>query len=157
MLFGKKPTPENNQGRAIPIPIPVKIKDPDFLRILESGDAEDFFAQSKAFRETCLELIYDYWRLSKVLSKQPDIINSPDISEAMQRFLDTLKKHGFLVKDMTGNNYNEGLVVDVIHVEKTRDEQIKTAIISETIRPAILFNNRQIQKSEVVVTKPVED
>lgn len=156
MLFGKKPTPKNNQGLAIPIPIPVRIKDPDFLRILESGDAEDFFAQSKVFRETCLELINDHWRLSKAISKHSDIINSPDISEAMQRFVDTLKKHGFLVKDMTGNNIG-GLVVDVIHVEKTRDEQIKTAVISETIRPAILFNDRQIQKSEVVVTKPAED
>ena len=136
----------------ISVPLAIKIKDPELLKLLQHGNAEELIGNYQTFKAASLELIFDFWRLTKIINKSGNA--NADISDAVERFGDTLKKQGIEVKDMTGSAFNEGLVVDVIHVDKTNDENIKNAFISETIRPAIYLNGQLIQKSEVVVTKP---
>ena len=153
-MFKNKPNDQDFQNRGIPIPIAIKIKDPELIRILQTEDADQLLSNFKTFRDSCTDLIFDYWRLSKTISKLRNAEDLAVVSDALERFRDTLKKQGFEVKDMIGNSYNDGLIVDVIHVEEVNDPKVKAAFISETIRPAIYLNNRLIQKSEVVVTKP---
>ncbi len=134
-------------------PVQIHIKDPELLNILKSDEADFLLENYKIFKGSCFDLIYDFWRLSKVVSKLENKHDISFLTDALDRFCDTLKKHGLEVRDLTGSAYNDGMIVDVIHVEQISSSTTVSPYISETIRPAIYLNKRLVLKSEVVVTR----
>ncbi len=138
----------------IPMPITIKVVDPEMLKLLGTADGKSLLEQYAGFRKTIIELIVDYWRITKMISKSPTDIMPPEIREQLLRFEDTIKKNNFEIKDMTNKPYNEGMVVDVIHFEKSADVALTASIISETLRPTIYFKGQVIEKGEIIVTEP---
>lgn len=70
----------------------------------------------------------------------------------IEAILESLKSIGIQVEDKTGALYDAGMDLSVISFEPTPGlikEEIK-----ETIKPTIYFNNRSIQKGEVIVGIP---
>ena len=116
--------------------------------------SKESLEEMKTYMDTCIELIIDFWKVSKTMAKLPE---SPELSalrEDMQRFSDSLKKNGFVIDDLTGKTYNEGLSVRPIHFEKAKEGELAEPVIAETIRPIIYLKGRVIEHGEVIVKEP---
>lgn len=137
----------------IPMPLAISV-DYEMLKLLGSVDGKSVLEQFNGFRKTVIELIVDYWRITKMISRSATDIIPSEIREQLMRFEDTMKKNNFEIKDMTNKPYSEGMVVDVIHFEKSADPTFNAPIISETLRPTIYFKGQVIEKGEIIVTEP---
>jgi hypothetical protein len=62
------------------------------------------------------------------------------------KFLD---KYSIEIIDHTGEKYNEGMNVDVLSFEK--DENVKIAIIKETVEPSISCKDHIVKRGKVIV------
>lgn len=155
-MFSKKPKMKAGPfhgEEVVPMPITIRV-DYEMLKLLGSVDGKSFLEQFNAFRKTIIELIVDYWRITKMMSRATADTLPLEIREQLMRFEDTMKKNNFEIKDMTNKPYSEGMVVDVIHFEKSSDASLGSPTISETLRPTIYFKGQVIEKGEIIVTEP---
>jgi hypothetical protein len=102
--------------------------------------------------ESLSELAVELWRLEKRLTKAGEKL-SEDENKAFQNSLVKLRryleKNDIAVIDYTGQNYNEGLNLDILSMEKAPD--IKQSIIHETHEPAVTHKGILIKKAKVIV------
>lgn len=116
--------------------------------------SKESLEEMKTYVDTCVELIIDFWKVSKTMAKLPESQELSGLREDMHRFSDSLKKNGFVIDDLTGKTYNEGLSVHPIHFETAKEGELAEPVISETIRPVIYLKGRVIERGEVIVREP---
>ena len=99
-----------------------------------------------------VDLANELWRLEKRIIKATDKL-SDDENKAfhnsitkLQRYL---QKNDIEVTDYTGQNFNEGMNLDILSME--RDSTLKQSIIFETHEPAITHKGILIKKAKVIV------
>ena len=99
-----------------------------------------------------VDLAIELWRLEKRIKKTIDKV-SEDESKAFQNSIAKLQrylqKNDIEVTDYTGQNFNEGMNLDILSMEK--DSALKQSIIFETHEPAVMHKGILIKKAKVVV------
>jgi hypothetical protein len=102
--------------------------------------------------DSLAELAVEFWRLQKRIDKASEKL-SIDENKAfensvakLQRFLE---KNDIAVIDYTGQNYNEGLNLDILKIEK--DSELSQSIIKKTHEPAVTHKGILIKKAKVIV------
>jgi molecular chaperone GrpE (heat shock protein) len=99
-----------------------------------------------------IDLAIELWRLEKRINKTVDKV-SEDESKAFQNSIIKLQrylqKNDIEVTDYTGQNFNEGMNLDILSMEK--DPTLKQNIIFETHEPAVIHKGILIKKAKVVV------
>jgi molecular chaperone GrpE (heat shock protein) len=99
-----------------------------------------------------IDLAIELWRLEKRINKTVDKV-SEDESKAFQNSIIKLQrylqKNDIEVTDYTGQNFNEGMNLDILSMEK--DPTLKQNIIFETHEPAVIHKGILIKKARVVV------
>ncbi len=146
---------QNPERQKISVALPLRIQDPKILDFLKARNYEEFLEEVSTYQNSCVDLIINFWRLSKTVNKLPITEELSTIRNDLQRFSDSLKKNGFEIQDLVGKPWNDGLTsVEPIHFEEANEGELTDAIISEVIRPAIYLKGRVIERGEVIVKKP---
>ena len=97
-----------------------------------------------------IELAVAYWRLEKWVASAPveKKLAANSSLRTMKRFLDS---NGIEIKDLTGQSFDYGMNIEVIHNDMPEDADDQKAIISETIKPMILQNGEVVSRGQVVI------
>ncbi len=93
-----------------------------------------------------------FWRLRGRLDRLDDSSAGRAIRRHAEAALDDLQQGGLEISDPTGQDYVTGLAVKVLQFQPTEGAQRET--IAETIRPAVYFQDKLIQRAEVIVETP---
>ena len=97
------------------------------------------------------EIATQAWKASLKLGKD----NQEDPARLMRHIeaiLDRFKEMGFEIKDYTGKTFDYGMPVKVVTSEKKPG--ITKERVQETLKPTIYWNNKIIQKGEVIINTP---
>lgn len=128
------------------------IIDPQLLSRIKPSDLNEPKSTITPSTQDMVDLAIELWRLEKKLSKVKDKL-SDDENKALNNSLDRLKrflsKNDLEVIDYTGQNYNEGMNVDVLHIDK--DPSLKQNIIFQTHEPAVLHLGKLYRKAKVII------
>lgn len=73
------------------------------------------------------------------------------LKNAIERIENELKIKGYEIKDLTGSNYEEGMVIKVLNVIEKDDIKPGARIIARMITPQIFFNGLLIHPGEAEV------
>ena len=73
----------------------------------------------------------------------------------IQAACDALKAGGVEVVDPSGQSYVAGMAVTPIAFQPV--EGVMVEVIHETIKPTVFYENRLIQRADVIVARPMDD
>jgi hypothetical protein len=93
-----------------------------------------------------------FWRLRARLDRLEDSSAGRAIRRHAEAALADLQEGGLEISDPTGQDYVTGLAVKVLQFQPNEEAQRET--IAETIRPAVYFQDKLIQRAEVIVETP---
>lgn len=108
-------------------------------------------------------LAIEIWRLKKRIQKV--VIEAGEkeesnmlqpISEQIERFDDILQKHNIEVIEHSGEKYNEGQSLKVLHIEEVDNLPVGEMKIIATIKPSVYLNGKIIFHGEVIVGKSID-
>jgi len=128
-------------------------------------------ARNNVFEESELTFFMDFvsslaieiWRLEKRVQREKEDITKGEppgftsIVNQMQRIKDVFKKQEIDISEHTGENYNDGLSLKVLHVEEMDGIPIGKMQIIETIKPSVYLKGKVIFLGEVIVGKAKEN
>ena len=100
--------------------------------------------------ENIIELAIAYWRLDKWVANAPveKKMAANSSLRIMKRYLDS---KGIEIKDLTGQSFDYGMNLEVIHSDMPQGEDDRKAIISEMIKPMILQNGVVVSRGQVII------
>ena len=101
-----------------------------------------------------IEICIGIWRVEK---KMPDknsglLPELKKINRPIETIKDFLHQNGFVIQDLTGQDYIDGMTLEVIAWQPT--EGITQKMITESIKPRICYLNQIIEPGEVIVGVP---
>jgi Holliday junction resolvasome RuvABC ATP-dependent DNA helicase subunit len=99
-----------------------------------------------------VELAVEVWRINnRIMKAGNDLseIQKRGLESSLQKFIKFLDSHDIKIVDHAGEKYNEGMNIDVISF--TKDQNVKTPLIKETIEPSIICKGYVIKKGKVIV------
>ena len=76
-----------------------------------------------------------------------------DLARHIDAIYQNLGEFGIVIRDHTGQVYDETQSLDVIEIKPTAG--LDKTLITETVLPSISWNNRLIQKGEVKIATPL--
>lgn len=128
-------------------------------------------ARDNVFEESELTIFMDFvsslaieiWRLGKRVQREKEDIAKggslgfASIVDQMQRIKDVFKKQEIDISEHTGETYNDGLSLKVLHVEEMNGIPIGKMQIIETIKPSVYLKGKVIFLGEVIVGKAKEN
>ncbi len=97
------------------------------------------------------EMAVDCWRLNRWIEGKgvDDSLTVPrHVLRRMSRFLESC---AISTVDLTGQAFDPGLALEVIDLVDDSDLAPESSVIKETLSPLIMWNNRTIKHSQVVV------
>jgi len=99
-----------------------------------------------------IELAVEIWRIEKRIGDS--LANLSDnqktgMESSLRKIKTYLNKNDIEVIDYTKQNYNDGLNLDVLSIEKRAKSA--TSIIKETIEPTILCKGQVVKKAKVIL------
>jgi len=98
-------------------------------------------------------LATEVWRLDKRISVN-EIERS--VVDQMQRIKDIYRKYEIEVKDHSGDDYNDGMSIKVLHVEEVDGLPPGKMRVIETVKPSVYLKGKAIFLGEVIVGKSKE-
>ena len=126
--------------------------DQQLINYLKKSTLQEPTSATPPKTQDLVDLAIELWRLEIKLSKVKDKL-SEDENKALNNSLDRIKrfinKNGIEVTDYTGQNYNDGMNIDILHIEK--DPSLKQDIIFQTHEPAVAHNGKLYRKAKVIV------
>ena len=101
-----------------------------------------------------IEICVGIWRVEKKMPDKnsgllPELIK---INRPIETMKDLLHQNGFVIQDLTGQDYIDGMTLEVIAWQPT--EGIIKKMITESIKPRISYLNQIIEPGEVIVGVP---
>jgi Holliday junction resolvasome RuvABC ATP-dependent DNA helicase subunit len=99
-----------------------------------------------------VELAVEVWRINnRIMKAGSDLseIQKRGLESSLKKFIKFLDSYDIKIVDHTAEKYNEGMNVDVVSFVK--DQNVKTALIKETIEPSIICKGYVIKKGKVIV------
>ena len=115
------------------------------------------------FMDFVSSLAIEIWRLEKRVQKEKEDMAKGEplgfssIVDQMQRIWDVFKKEEIEIHEHSGENYNDGLSLKVLHVEEMDGIPIGKMQIIETIKPSVYLKGKVIFPGEVIVGKAKEN
>jgi hypothetical protein len=115
------------------------------------------------FMDFISSIAIEIWRLEKRVQKEKEDMAKGEplefslIVNQMQRIKDVFKKQEIETREPTGENYNDGLSLKVLHVEEMDGIPIGKMQIIETIKPSVYLKGKVIFPGEVIVGKAKEN
>lgn len=102
--------------------------------------------------EEIADLAGEVWKIEQRLAKVSD--NIPEthrrgMENSVQRLRRYLEKFDVETQDYTGQKYNDGLNVDILHEEN--DPAAIQSIVKETVEPTIVCRGRVVKKAKVIL------
>ncbi|UPM55505.1 hypothetical protein [Gottfriedia acidiceleris] len=94
-----------------------------------------------------IELGTEIWRLNKHVSNTESSAMSIRFIRKLEEFL---KIKNIVVEDLTGEIFDTGLAVNVIHTENV--EESERFYISDTVYPAIFYKKQLIKQAVVTIS-----
>lgn len=97
-----------------------------------------------------IDLAVAYWRLEKWVANAPveKKMAANSSLRTMKRFLDA---NGIEIRDLTGQAFDYGMNLKVIHSDMPENDPTAKPIISEMIKPMVLQNGSVVSAGEVVI------
>jgi len=111
-------------------------------------DASEFVLSMNLISSLAIEL----WRLEKRIDKAKNTIDN-SITDQFQRIKDVLAKQDIEVCEHTGNEYNDGMSIKVLHVDEVDNMPPGKMKIIETVKPSVYYKGQVISHGEVIVGK----
>jgi hypothetical protein len=102
------------------------------------------------------DLAIEIWRLERRLVRVENKVGSAVVSplrESVVRMQDRLEVSGIEFRDHNGEEFIDGLLLKVVHVETASDR----LFVSETLQPTVVLNDRVIAHGHVVLSGRPED
>lgn len=99
----------------------------------------------------------EIWRLKQRFESTYDRLNSTTqkkIDHSFRKIDDFIDSMGIVIKDYTGQDYNDGLNVEVINIEtelEHSDHLDTRRYVKEMIEPTIIIQGNLINKGKVIV------
>lgn len=136
-----------------------------FERCVASGCKH--ISLNNAFEESELTFFIDFisslaieiWRLEKRFEKVKGNMSKGEnsgivsIGDQIQRIKDVFRKQEIEVCEHTGETYNDGLSLKVLHIEEIDELSEGKMQIIETIKPSVYLKGKVIFLGEVIVGK----
>jgi len=110
---------------------------PEYLKALVSIATNTWRAKTKMVDSSTGEIREDFKRVGRHI-------------EAIYR---NLAEAGIVIRDHTGDAYDEGQPMKVVASKPTPGQDKKR--VSETLLPSIFWNNRLVQNGEIEITTPL--
>lgn len=99
-----------------------------------------------------IDLSIAYWRLEKWVFAAP-IDRKLAAESSLRIFKEYFKSNKIEIIDLTGQNYDPGLSVEVMYYEDDDSKEDKMPIITEMMRPIIVQDGNVIEFGQVVIAK----
>ena len=84
-------------------------------------------------------------------------MDSCAVFDQIQRIRDFLAKYEIVIKEHTGESYNDGLSLRALHFEIDENLPKGKMQVTETVQPSIYLRGNVISHGTVVVAKSKED
>ena len=122
-------------------------------------EGREFFITGKPL-ESLIAIITYIWRIEdRVIDKHTqepkDSLPAEEVkklSKYTEQIIDKLKSMGFEIKDRVGEQFDYGLPENVVATKPQPGLAHETVI--ETLMPTIYFQNKTIQRGEIVIATP---
>lgn len=102
------------------------------------------------------ELALNYWRLLNWVEKsnadKKSIANS-----ALKRINMYLEKQQIELRDLSGQRYDDGFAADVLGIETETDTPEEDLIVSEMVKPIIIYRGSVIKHGQVILGDELVD
>ncbi|MFB6718742.1 hypothetical protein ACFCV3_01200 [Kribbella sp. NPDC056345] len=112
-----------------------------------SEPAED----TKALAEAATSL----WRAQRKLTQAGRSAENRQTGRYLRTCAEALAAAGLVVQEHDGTTFNAGRALDVLVYQD--DPVVTEETIVETVRPSVYYHDRQIQRGEVIVARPIAD
>ncbi len=94
------------------------------------------------------------WRLQKWL-EHTDVPKKLPAESSLRAIEEYLNENDVTILDLSGQEYDSGLAVDVAFCENEKDRsRKKPCIITEMLSPVIMINGEVAKRGQVVISKP---
>jgi hypothetical protein len=107
-------------------------------------------------KEALSKIALETWRLWKSteqMENQPGFMN---IRYSIKKIKDTLEIEGISFIDLTGQEYDSGMAIDILETEEDSSRTANTLIIKEMISPIILWKKKLLKHGSAVLVKGIE-
>jgi hypothetical protein len=92
------------------------------------------------------------WRIKKLLPDFKDNKKHLVLGSSVDKILEALSSSGIELDDPEGQQFRDGMTLDVATFEETSLIAPDTRIISETLSPTIYIKNKLVQPAKVIVS-----
>ena len=127
----------------------------------DSLDCADISSALGAYIEECedaekkekndlAELALNYWRLSNWLNNS-NADRKAVANSALKKINAYLEKQQIALMDLTGQKYDDGYAADVMGIESDRDVSEDELIVSEMVKPIIMYQGSVVRYGQVVL------
>ena len=106
---------------------------------------------TKALAEAATSL----WRAQRKLTQAGRSAENRQTGRYLRTCAEALASAGLVVQEHDGTAFSAGRALDVLVYQD--DPAVSEETIVETVRPSVYYHDRQIQRGEVIVARPVSE
>ncbi|HKV90945.1 MAG TPA: hypothetical protein VJW20_00205 [Candidatus Angelobacter sp.] len=92
------------------------------------------------------------WRIRKLLPEFSDNKKHRVLGSSVEKILEALSQNGIDVDDPEGQDFRDGMTLEVVMYEEKADMPADKCVISETLSPAIYVQDKVVQPAKVIVS-----
>lgn len=99
-----------------------------------------------------IELATEVWRIEQRITKVADTLpenQKKGLENSVHKLKTYVAKYDVEIIDYTGKKFNDGLNLDVLHVEK--DPSVEFPTVKETVEPTILVKGQVVKKAKIIL------
>lgn len=94
----------------------------------------------------------EVWRLSRLLEQNKDGPNAIGLRYSISKLMQLLDTSGISFVDITGQQYDAGMAVDILDTEGEKTEET-TFYVKEMIAPIILIGDKFLTHGQVILER----
>jgi molecular chaperone GrpE (heat shock protein) len=119
---------------------------------------KEFTINEDEFKTLLAETVNGIWRIRRILQtidqNNPKERDVERLSRALDYLIDSLKENKIELVDLTGRRVVGALPFVIISIEEA---EVSEEQVIETVRPSIYYNDRLIQRGQVIVGRPPKE
>ncbi len=124
------------------------------LKIMNSSISQTSAASEKSDHTLALKVADEIVRIEKNLSKMDENTKGiKPLEKGIERIKDNFKANGYEMVQLLGQDYNDGMNIDVINFIDDENLPSDKQVITRIIRPQVNYNNVLLQRAQVDVSQ----
>jgi len=99
-----------------------------------------------------VELAVDIWRIEQRLTKVAELLpenHKKGLENSMHKLRKYITNYDVEIIDYTNQNFNDGLNLDILSVEK--DSTVTGSTVKETVEPTIMIKGQVAKKAKIIL------